>query len=104
MVKMLLYTQVKSALMGIFRSSNPLKDYNVKIYEIDDDFRERYKHKTKCDKNGNEYMLFEIDIYFDKYSSVVDIKDQDEDKDLIFEIKRQKAIEEELNCKFIRIN
>ena len=104
MVKMLLYTQVKSALMEIFRSCNPLKDYNVKIYEIDADFRERYKQKTKCDKNGNEYMLLETDIYFNKYSLVVDIKDQDEDKYLIFEIKRQKAIEEELNCKFIRIN
>ena len=44
---MLLYTQVKSAIMEIFKSCNPLKDFYVKIYEIDDYFRERYKEKMK---------------------------------------------------------
>ena len=43
-------------------------------------------------------------IYFNDYFLVVEIDNKYENKDLIFEIKRQKAIKEELNCKFIRIN
>ena len=35
---------------------------------------------------------------------VVEIDNKYKNKDLIFEIKRQKAIKGELNCKFIRIN
>ena len=91
--------------MNLFKSCNPLKDYHVKIYEIDNYFHEQYKEKIKCDKNGNEYILFEIDIYSNDYSLVVDIDGkEDEDKDLIFELKRQSILKEELNCEFIRIN
>ena len=44
--------------MEIFKYHNPLKDYHVKIYKIDDYFPERYKEKIKCDKNGlNIYYL-----------------------------------------------
>ena len=31
---MLLYTQVKSAIMEIFKSCKPLKDFHVKIYKL----------------------------------------------------------------------
>ena len=61
--------------MNIFKSRNPLKDYHVKIYEIDNYFHERYKKKIKCDKDGNEY-IFEIVIYFNDYSLVVDIDEK----------------------------
>ena len=100
-IEMLLYIQAKSTIMEIFKSCNPLKDYHVKIYEINNYFHERYKEKIKCDKNGHEYILFEIDIYFSDHSLVVDIggkEDQDENKDLIFEFKRQSILKEELNC------
>ena len=73
---MLLHIQAKSIIMNIFKSCNPLKDYHVKIYEIDNYFDERYKKKKKCDKNGNEYILFEIVIYFNDYSLVVDIDER----------------------------
>ena len=86
---MLLHIQAKSIIMNIFKSCNPLKDYHVKIYEIDNYFHERYKKKIKCDKDGNEY-IFEIVIYLNDYSLVVDIDGkEDEDKELIFELKRQ---------------
>ena len=100
-IEMLLYIQAKSTIMEIFKSCNPLKDYHVKIYEINNYFHERYKEKIKCDKNAHEYILFEIDIYFSDYSLVVDIggkENQDENKDLIFEFKRQSILKEELNC------
>ena len=49
-------------------------------------------------------MSLKIDIYFSKYSLAVEIEKNNKDRDLIFEIKRQKALEKKLNCKFIRIN
>ena len=106
-VEMLLQIQVKSTIMEIFKSCNPLQGYHVQIYEINNYFHERYKEKIKCDKNAYEYILSEIDIYVSDCSLVVDIggkEDQDENKDLIFELKRQSILKEELNCKFIKIN
>ena len=61
--------------------------------------------KKKCDENGREYMLFRIDIYFSKCFLAVEIDGKGHtDRDLIFEQKRQKALEKKLGCKFIRIN
>ena len=50
-------------------------------------------------------MLFRIDIYFTEYSLAVEIDEKGHtDRDLIFEEKREKALEKKLNCEFIRIN
>ena len=49
--------------------------------------------------------MFRIDIYFTEYSLAVEIDEKGHtDRDLIFEQKRQEALEKKLNCKFIRIN
>ena len=49
--------------------------------------------------------MFRIDIYFTKYCLAVEIDEKGHtDRDLIFEEKRQKALEKKLNCTFIRIN
>ena len=49
--------------------------------------------------------MFRIDIYFTKYCLAVEIDEKGHtDRDLIFEEKRQKALEKKLNCVFIRIN
>ena len=106
---MLPHIQAKSTIMEIFKYHNPLKDYHVKIYKIDEYFWEPYKEKIKCDKNGHEYMLFEIDNYFNGFALVVDVdgkedKDENKYKDLIFELKRQVALYAKLGCDFIRIN
>ena len=61
--------------------------------------------KIQVDNNGQQYILFRIDIYFTKYCLAVEIDEKGHtDRDLIFEEKRQKTSEKKLNCKFIRIN
>ena len=45
------------------------------------------------------------DIYFPEYKLAVEIDEYNhEDRDTVCEIKRQKALEKELGCKFVRIN
>ena len=49
-------------------------------------------------------MLFRIDIYFTKYSLAVEIDEKcHTDRDLIFEKKREKALEKKPNSGFFRI-
>ena len=50
-------------------------------------------------------MLFRIDVYFTEYLLAVQIDEKAHtDRNLIFENKRQKALEKKLGCKFIRVN
>ena len=61
--------------------------------------------KIQADKNGCKYILFRIDIHFSECFLAVKIDEKGHtDRDLIFEEKRQKALEKKLGCKFIRIN
>ena len=61
--------------------------------------------KIQVDNNKCKYILFRIDIYFNKFLLAVEIDEKGHtDRDLIFEEKRQKALEKKLGCKFIRIN
>ena len=61
--------------------------------------------KIHVDNNGQQYILFRIDIYFTKYCLAVEIDEKGHtDRDVIFEQKRQNALEKKLNCTFIRIN
>ena len=53
--------------------------------------------KIQVDKNGKQYILFRIDIFFTKYCLAVEIDEKGHtDRDLIFEQKRQKALEKNL--------
>ena len=48
---------------------------------------------------------YEIDICFNDYKLAVEISEYNhEDRDMGCEIERQKALEKELGCKFIRVN
>ena len=61
--------------------------------------------KIQVDNNGCKYILFRIDIYFSESSLAVEIDEKGHtNRDIIFEEKRQKALEKKLGCKFIRIN
>ena len=61
--------------------------------------------KIHVDKNRRKYILFKIDVYFNKFLLAVEVDEKGHtDKDLIFEGKRQEALEKKLGCKFIRIN
>ena len=97
--------EVKLKIGKVFKNQNPVEEYSVKIYEIDPYFYEHYEKKKKVDKNGCKYILFRIDIYFSEYFLAVEIDEKGHtDRDLIFEEKRQEALEKKLGCKFIRIN
>ena len=61
--------------------------------------------KMQVDKTEWKYILLRIDVYFNKVLLAVEIDEKGHtDRDLIFEEKRQKALEKKLGCKFIRIN
>ena len=97
--------EVKSKIGEIFKNHNPLEGYSVRIYKIDPYFYEHYEEKIQIDNNGRKYILFRIDIYFNECSLAVEIDEKGHtDRDLIFEEKRQKALEKKLSCKFTRIN
>ena len=59
--------EVNSKIGNIFKKHNPLEEYSVKIYEIDLYFYEHYEKKIQFDKNGRKYLLFRIDVYFNKF-------------------------------------
>ena len=53
--------------------------------------------KIQADKNGCKYILFRIDIYFSECFLAVEIDEKGHtDRDIIFEEKRQKALEKNL--------
>ena len=86
--------EVKSKIGNIFVNEKILEEYSVKIYKIDPYFYEHYKEKIQVDKNGREYILFRIDVYFTKYLLAVEIDEKNHaSRDLIFEAKRQEALE-----------
>ena len=47
---------------------------------------------------------YRIDLYFHDYKLAVDDENGHKDRNIDHEIQRQKAIEKELGCEFIRIN
>ena len=88
---------IKSKIGIIFANEKILEEKYGKIYEINPYFYERYKEKIQTDKNECEYILFRIDIFFTEYFLAVESdKNGHTDRDLIFEEKRQKALEEKL--------
>ena len=67
--------------------------------------KKHYKKRIQVDKNGQQCILFRIDIYLAKSCLAIEIDEKGHtDRDLIFEEKRQKTLEKKLNCTFIRIN
>ena len=48
---------------------------------------------------------YRIDAYFLKYKLAIEVDEQGHnDRDIDYEIRRQKALEKELGCEFVRIN
>ena len=64
------------------------EEYSVRIYEIRSFFMSFTKKKINVDKNGCEYILFRIDIYFTEYFLALEIDEQNhEGREIIFEDK-----------------
>ena len=50
-------------------------------------------------------LNYKIDLYFLDYKLAIEVDEKGhEDRRIDYEIKRQKAIEKEVSCEFIRIN
>ena len=50
-------------------------------------------------------LSYKVDLYFPKHKLAIEVDEKGyKDRDQQKEIERQKAIEKELDCKFIRIN
>ena len=50
-------------------------------------------------------LSYRIDAYFPKHKLAIEIYEQGHNgRDIDYEIRRQKALEKKLGCKFIRIN
>ena len=86
-------TEVKSKINKIFKNYNPFEEYSVKMYKIEPYFYKQYEKHTQVNDQKRKYTLFKTDIYFSEYSLVVEIDKKGVDRDLIFEIKRQKVLE-----------
>ena len=55
------------------------------------------KKKIQVDKNGCQYILFRIDVHFNKFLLAVETDEKGQtERDLIFEEKRQEALEKSL--------
>ena len=53
-------------------------------------FNEHHKEKIKVDKNGCEYILFRIDVYFTEHFLAVEIDEQNrESRELILRKKEK---------------
>ena len=60
--------------------------------------------KIQVDNNDQEYILFRIDIYFTEYFLAVEIDEKGHtDRDLIFEEKRQKALEKNVTVHLLEL-
>ena len=83
--------EVQSKTGNIFVNKKILKEYSVKIYEIDPYFYEYYWKKIQIDKNGRKYILFRIDVYFTEYLLAVEIDEKGHtDRDLFLRRKYKK--------------
>ena len=50
-------------------------------------------------------LSYKIDLYFHDYKLAIEVDEKGQkDRNIDHEIKRQKALEKEFSCKFIRIN
>ena len=60
--------------------------------------------KIQVDNNDQEYILFRIDIYFTEYFLAVEIDEKGHtDREIIFEKKRQKALEKNLTVNLLEL-
>ena len=89
--------EVKPKIGKIFKKHDPLEEYSVKIYEIDPYFYKHHEKKIEVNKNGCKYILIRINVYFNKFLLAIELDEKGHpDRDLIFEEKRQEALERKL--------
>ena len=83
-----------SKIRKIFINEKVLKEFYVKIYEIDPYFYKHNKEKIRVDENEHKYITFRFDVNFSKYNLAVEIDEKGHtNRDLVFEKKIQEAID-----------
>ena len=96
--------EVKSKIGKLFMYEKILEEYSFRVYKIDPFFYEHYKEKINVDKNGCKYILFRIDVFFTEQFLAVEIdKENPEDRELIFEKKRQEALKKNLVANLLEL-
>ena len=94
---------VKSEIGTIFVKKKYLKNILSRFMKLILIFMSIIK-KIQVDNNDQEYILFRIDIYFTEYFLAVEIDEKGHtDRDLIFEEKRQKALEKNLTVNLLEL-
>ena len=92
--------KVKSKIGSIFVNEKILEEYSVTIYEIDPYFYEHYKKNTSWWKWAWTHIIQNWCLFFwISFSSRIDKKGFT-DRDLIFEEKRQEALEKKLAVEY----
>ena len=85
---------IRSKIRKIFINEKVLKEFYVKIYEIDPYFYKHNKKKIRVDENEHKYITFRFDVNFSKYNLAVEIDEKGHtNRDLVFEKKIQEAID-----------
>ena len=96
----------KEEQRGNFRSLLRFKEHDI-MKVIEKTTLESLRDPFEGENIQAHYKVlgYEIDFYFHDYKLAVEIGEKDHhDRDISHEIERQKALEKELGCKFIRIN
>ena len=85
---------IRSKIRKIFINEKVLKEFYVKIYEIDPYFYKHNKEKIRVGENEHKYITFRFDVNFSKYNLAVEIDEKGHtNRDLVFEKKIQEAID-----------
>ena len=96
--------EVKSKIGKFFMKHNPLKSILLRFMKLILIFINIIKKEIQVDKNVGEYILFRTDIYFNKFLLAIEIDEKGHtDRDLIFEEKRQKALEKKLVVNWLEL-
>ena len=93
------------------KSCSLKKNLGFKLYDVINTKEQTIINSIKDTFEGEniqtQYSVlgYRIDLYFHKYKLAIKVDELDHnDRNIDYEIQRQKALERELNCVFIRIN
>ena len=107
---------LRKEICGIFETKSPTEEQKKKYIKTESEITKKLAEDSTLDSIKNAFegeniqthyrvLGYEIDLYFYDYKLAVEIDEKDhQDRDISREIERQKALEKEPGCKFIRIN
>ena len=103
---MIMHCRVSTAETIEFKSKLGFNQYDIALTKEQSIVRS-IMNAFEGEKMQTQYRVlgYKIDLYFHDYKLARDVDEKGhKDRNIDQEIKRQKAIEKEIDCKFIRIN